>query len=68
MPKILLDIPDVEKVLYQPKHSYTAEDIQAIADQLPKSHLWTYNSILQYLPKDLKISVEVIHNQLFIRG
>lgn len=49
-----------------PKHSYTLEDIQAIAGQFPSDHRWTYTDLQKYLPKNLKIKVEILNHQLFI--
>jgi Uma2 family endonuclease len=42
------------------------EEIQAIASHFPDNYQWTYQDLQTHFPKDLKISVQVIQNQLFI--
>ncbi|MDX2303363.1 MAG: Uma2 family endonuclease [Microscillaceae bacterium] len=49
-----------------PKHSYTLEDIQAIAGQFPSDHRWTYTDLQKYFPQNLKIKVEILNHQLLI--
>jgi Uma2 family endonuclease len=63
------DINSVQEpapLYYTPKHSYTLEEIEAIAANFPKDYLWTYSDLVKYFPENLHIKVEIIHNQLFI--
>ncbi|MEM6298061.1 MAG: Uma2 family endonuclease [Bacteroidota bacterium] len=48
------------------KDTYELEEIQAFADQFPKEFRWTVNDLSYYFPDDLKISVQLLHNQLLI--
>lgn len=48
------------------KVNYTLADIEAIAQQFPEDHLWTYQDLQDYFPEDLQISVEILNNQLYI--
>jgi Uma2 family endonuclease len=64
-----LDNPAEKPLYYDPdKLNYTVEDIEAIAAHFPKNHRWTYQDLQKYFPQDLKISVQIIQNQLFIMG
>jgi Uma2 family endonuclease len=47
-------------------YDYAVEEIQAIADRFPKNYAWTAPDLEKYFPQDLKISVQIIQNQLFI--
>ncbi len=73
--KHLIEDDDLEEdptevaLYYDPdKLAYTVEDIEAIAQHFPKNYRWTYQDLQKYFPKDLKISVQIIQNQLFIMG
>ncbi len=46
--------------------SYTVEYIRNIAAQFPSDKKWTYSEAYQVFPQDLKIKLEIIHNQLII--
>jgi Uma2 family endonuclease len=51
----------------RPAHGdYSVEDIQGIADQFPQNYKWTAPDLEKYFPQDLKISVQILQNQLFI--
>jgi Uma2 family endonuclease len=64
------EMNEAEKPLYYDpnKLAYTVEDIEAIAQHFPKNYRWTYQDLQKYFPQDLKISVQIIQNQLFIMG
>jgi Uma2 family endonuclease len=51
---------------YTPGHSYSYTEIQAIADNFPKDYQWTYAELQNHFPQNLKITVEIIRNQLFV--
>lgn len=44
----------------------TLEEIKAIASDFPVDYQWKTTDIEKYFPKDLKISVQIIQNQLLI--
>ncbi len=51
----------------RPAHGdYSVEDIQGIADQFPKNYKWTAKDLEKYFPQDLKISVQILQNKIFI--
>jgi Uma2 family endonuclease len=47
-------------------YDYAVEEIQAIADRFPKNYQWTAPDLEKHFPQDLKISVQILQNQLFI--
>ncbi|NJK82626.1 MAG: Uma2 family endonuclease [Saprospiraceae bacterium] len=55
-----------ENRLYEPKHTYSIQDLESIVAQFPANHCWTYRDLKAYFPADLAIKVEIIKNQLFI--
>lgn len=57
---------DEVKPYFEEKHTYTLEDIEAIAGQFPKDKKWLSSDLEKYFPQDLHIKVEVINNQLYI--
>lgn len=48
------------------KSDYTFEEIKEYAELFPKNHTWKSADIETYFPQDLKVSVQIIQNQLFI--
>ncbi len=52
--------------LYEPKHTYSIQDLESIVAQFPTDYRWTYSDLQQHFPEDLPIKVEIIYNQLFI--
>ncbi|WP_338812442.1 Uma2 family endonuclease [Bernardetia sp. Wsw4-3y2] len=48
------------------KSDYTVEEIEEYAALFPKKHIWKSSDIETYFPQDLKVSVQIIQNQLFI--
>lgn len=48
------------------KSDYTVEEIEEYAALFPKKYTWKSSDIETYFPKDLKVSVQIIQNQLFI--
>ncbi len=48
------------------KSDYTSEEIEEYAALFPKNHTWKSADIEAYFPQDLKVSVQIIQNQLFI--
>jgi Uma2 family endonuclease len=48
------------------KSDYTFEEIEEYAALFPKNHTWKSADIETYFPEDLKVSVQIIQNQLFI--
>jgi Uma2 family endonuclease len=61
-------LPKPEDVLPTPSPAgeYTVEQIKGIASHFPKKYKWTAPDIAKYFPQDLKISVQIIQNQLFV--
>lgn len=53
-------------LLYEVKHSYTVEDIEAIIAQFPKDKKWTFSDYQKYLPENVLIPVEIINNQIYV--
>jgi Uma2 family endonuclease len=45
---------------------YCVEEIEHFALQFPENYIWKAKHIEEYFPKDLKISVQIIQNQLLI--
>ncbi len=45
---------------------YTPEEIIDFTHQFPKKYSWKAQDIEKYFPKNLKVSVQIIQNQLFI--
>lgn len=45
---------------------YCVEEIEHFALQFPENYVWKAKHIEEYFPKDLKISVQIIQNQLLI--
>ncbi len=52
----------------EPKNGmqYLYEDIKEIADQFPSDYKWNYEELSKYIPEDLLVKVEIIHNRLFV--
>jgi Uma2 family endonuclease len=48
------------------KSDYTFEEIEEYAALFPTTHIWKSADIETYFPQDLKVSVQIIQNQLFI--
>jgi Uma2 family endonuclease len=48
------------------KSDYTFEQIEEYAALFPTNHVWRSSDIEFYFPQDLKVSVQIIQNQLFI--
>lgn len=48
------------------KSDYTVEEIEEYAALFPKKYTWKSSDIETYFPQDLKVSVQIIQNQLFI--
>lgn len=48
------------------KSDYTFEEIEEYAALFPKKYTWKSSDIETYFPQDLKVSVQIIQNQLFI--
>ncbi len=61
-------LPEVAPALpAPPAHGdYGVEDIKAIASRFPKKHKWTAPDLQKHFPQDLKVSLQIIQNQLFI--
>ncbi len=45
---------------------YTVQAIEAIAQQFPEDHCWTYQDLQQHFPEALKIRVEILNQQIQI--
>ena len=48
------------------KSNYSFEEIEEYAELFPKNYTWKSSDIETYFPQDLKVSVQIIQNQLFI--
>ena len=48
------------------KSEYSFEEIEEYAAQFPSGYKWKSDDLEKYFPQDLKVSVQIIQNQLFI--
>ncbi|MGF1534829.1 MAG: Uma2 family endonuclease [Bernardetiaceae bacterium] len=48
------------------KDHYSVEEITAFVDTFPEGFRWTVSAIDDYLPKALKVGIQLIQNELFI--
>lgn len=60
------EIELIEPIDAPKNNDYSVEEITNFASQFPTNYLWKAQDIDTYFPKDLKISVQIIQNQLFI--
>lgn len=60
------EIELIEPIDAPKNNDYSVQEITNFASQFPTNYLWKAQDIDTYFPKDLKISVQIIQNQLFI--
>lgn len=48
------------------KTNFSVQGLHAIAAHFPKDYAWNYSTLQTYFPQNLQLSVQIIHNQLFI--
>lgn len=51
---------------YEDQLSYSADDIRKIVAHFPANKKWKYSDLVEYLPPDLKVKVEILENEIVI--
>ncbi len=52
--------------LYEDQLAYNADDIRKIVAHFPADKKWKYRDIVEHLPPDLKVKVEILENEIVI--